>query len=258
MKALLVAVGAGVILAALPAGSTAQTLQATLDARREAMQRGKHAWQETWLVPEAGPSAPEAGQVTKFGGRVTAYQDGDRERLELRAVRGDELEDPVVVVSDGEAYWLVTRVGATPLVESAKASDPWLALVLSGPAGNAPTHRAVAAAGGGVAAVVLRAPEPSDFDSSAAFALKLPQGGSGLMRTGLAAFSPAGNASVTAAAGARGVDQVRTADGTVSVIPDPEAVRWMEAQRVSPAALERFRMEARLAPYEALPEESGT
>jgi hypothetical protein len=240
------------------AAASAQSLQATLDARHDAMPRGKRAWQETWLVPESGASAPNASAVTKFGGRVTAYQEGDRERLELRAARGDELAEPVIVVSDGDAYWLVTRVGATPLAESAKASDPWLALVLAGPPGDAPAHRTVPAAGGGIAAVVLRAAEPADFESDEAFAMRLPQGGSGLVRTGLAAFSPANNSGVTTAAGARGVDQVQTANGSVSVTPDPEAVRWMEAQRVTPAALERFRLEGRLSPYDALPAEAGT
>ena len=246
------------LVAALPEAAAAQALQATLDARREAVPSGKRSWQETWLVPESGASAPNAAAVTKFGGRVTAYQDGDRERLELRAARGDELDDPVVVVSDGDAYWLVTRVGATPLVESAKASDAWLALVLAGPPGDGPDARTVPAVGGGVAAIVLRASEPSDFDSDEAFAMRLPQGGSGLVRTGLAAFSPANNAGVTTAAGARGVDQVQTANGSVAVTPDPEAVRWMEAQRVTPAALERFRLEERLSPYDALPAEAGT
>jgi hypothetical protein len=32
----------------------------------------------------------------------------------------------------------------------------------------------------------------------------------------------------------------------------------MEAQRISSGALERFRMDARLAPYDALPAEPGT
>jgi hypothetical protein len=32
----------------------------------------------------------------------------------------------------------------------------------------------------------------------------------------------------------------------------------MEAQRVTPAALERFRLEGRLSPYDALPAEAGT
>lgn len=246
----------GIVL--LPAASDAQALQPTLDARLEALPRGTRAWQETWLVPESGTSAPSPSQVTKFRGRVTAYQDGKRERLELRAARGDDLDDPVVVVSDGESYWLVTRVGATPLLESAKASDPWLALVLSGPAGEAPAHRTVPAEGGGVAAVVLRAPEPADFDADDAFAMRLPQGGSGLVRTGLAQFSPAGGAAVTPAAGTRGVDQVETANGTVSVTPDPSAVTWMEQQRVTAAALEQFRLEGRLVPYDALPVESGT
>lgn len=261
MKARGLALALPVVLAlaaALPEAVRAQALQATLDVRREAMPNGKRAWQETWLVPEAGASAPDASAVTKFGGRVTAYQDGDRERLELRAASGDELAEPVVVVSDGEAYWLVTRVGATPLVESAKASDPWLGLVLAGPPGDAPAHRTVPAAGGGIAAVVLRAPEPAEFESDQAFAMRLPQGGSGLVRTGLAAFSPANNAGVTTAAGARGVDQVQTANGSVAVTPDPEAVRWMEAQRVTPAALESFRLEGRLSPYDLLPAETGT
>jgi hypothetical protein len=163
----------------------------------------------------------------------------------------------VVIVSDGDGYWLVTKVGATPLAESARASDAWLALVLAGPPGETPAYRTVDAANGGVAAVVLRASEPTDFDEEKAFALRLPQGGSGLVREGLAQFSPGRDPNVTAAAGARGVDQVETAEGTVSVTPDPAAVEWMEDQRVSPAALERFRLEGRLSPYDALPEEAG-
>ena len=257
MKALSLAAAALVTAAAVPAPSPAQTLEQALETRSEAMPRGKHAWQETWLVPESGPSAPVAAQVRKFAGRVTAYPDGDRERLELRAASGDELGEPLVVVSDGEAYWLVTQVGASPLVQSAKASDPWLALILSGPPGDAPTSREVPAEGGGIAAVVLRAPAPSDFDTDLAFALKLSQGGS-LELPGLARFSPGANPNVTAAAGARGVGQVETANGPISVTPDPEAVRWMEAQQLPPVALERFLMEVRLAPYDALPEEPGT
>lgn len=243
--------------ASLPAASLAQSLQATLDARKDAMPRGKRAWQETWLVPDGGTSAPDAAGVTKFGGRVWAYQDDDRERLELRAAEGNELAEPVVVVSDGDDYWLVTRVGATPLAESARASDAWLARVLAGPPGDAPAYRTVPAEGGGVAAVVLRAAEPADFDEDDAFALRLPQGGSGLVREGLAQFSPGRDPAVTAAAGTRGVDQVETAEGTVSVTPDPAAVEWMEEQRVSPADLEAFRLEGRLSPYDAIPEESG-
>jgi hypothetical protein len=77
------------------------------------------------------------------------------------------------------------------------------------------------------------------------------------VREGLAQFSPGRDPNVTAAAGARGVDQVETAEGTVSVTPDPAAVEWMEDQRVSPAELERFRLEGRLSPYDALPEEAG-
>ena len=93
----------------LPASSLSQTLQATLDARRDAMPRGKHAWQETWLVPATGTSAPDAAQVTKFGGRVWGYQDGERERLELRAAEGDDLAEPVVVEAGGSQTRVVHR-----------------------------------------------------------------------------------------------------------------------------------------------------
>jgi hypothetical protein len=108
-----------------------------------------------------------------------------------------------------------------------------------------------------VAAVVLRAPESAEFDEDEAFALRLPQGGSGLVREGLAQFSPGRDPAVTAAAGTRGVDQVETAEGTVSVTPDPAAVQWMEEQSVSPADLEAFRLEGRLSPYDALPEDGA-
>lgn len=230
-----------------------QDLEAILSARRDAVPDDRRSFEETWLLPTEGTSAADAAAVTRFAGRATVYQDDRKERIEIRPVSGGALGEPIVVVSDGDRYHLVTRVGATSLAGSAVAGDPLLRLVLAGPPGQGPPHRTVPAAAGGVAAVVLRHARQGEFDSDDAFALRLPQVGGGLLKEGLSSFSPGANPSVTASAGARGVGQVRTANGTISVTPDPEAVRWMETVRVSPIALEAFKLEGRLTPYNALP-----
>lgn len=230
-----------------------QDLEAILSVRRDAMPDDRRSFEETWLLPAEGTSAPDAAAVTRFAGRATVYQDDRKERIEIRPVSGGGLGEPIVIVSDGGRYHLVTRVGATPLTGSAVAGDPLVRLVLEGPPGQSPPHRTVPAAGGGVAAVVLRHARQGEFESDDAFALRLPQVGGGLLKQGLSSFSPGADPTVTASAGARGVGQVRTANGTISVTPDPEAVRWMETVRVSPLALEAFKLEGRLTPYDALP-----
>ncbi|MGH7558936.1 MAG: hypothetical protein ACREMD_14360 [Gemmatimonadota bacterium] len=234
---------------ALPTPAIAQADLGTLLAeRQEAVPRGRHAFQETWLMPARGPD-PERNE---FAGRVTFYQDGPRERIEIREVENGALEDPIVIVSNGRSYHLVTKVGSTPLMESAPADDPLLRLVLAGPPGDAPQHRTVPVPGGGQATVLRNAIEP-DFDSGDAFQLRLPQVGGGLLKSGLSQFSAAQNTQLTASAGARGVDQIRTANGSISVTPDPDAVRWMDEQSVSEVDLEEFKLEVGLAPYDALP-----
>ncbi|MGH7544299.1 MAG: hypothetical protein ACREK7_10210 [Gemmatimonadota bacterium] len=233
----------------LTATASAQDdLGTVLTERQKAVPKGRHAFQETWLLPARDATA----QPNRFAGRVTVYQDGPRERLEIRQVEGDALGDPIVIVSNGRSYHLVTKVGATPFAESAPAKEPLVALVLAGPAGEAPQHRTVAVPSGGEA-VVLRSAVNPDFDSGNAFQLRLPQVGGGLLKSGLSQFSAAQSTQLTASAGARGVDQIRTADGTISVTPDPEAVRRMEAQAVSEVELEGFKLEAGLAPYDELP-----
>jgi hypothetical protein len=245
---LVLAAGTGSLLLATTA-SGQDDLGAVLAARQKAVPKGRHAFQETWLLPE--PGAP-AGQPNRFAGRVNVYQDGPRERLEIRRVEGDALGEPVVIVSNGRSYQLVTRVGATPFAESAPAKEPFVQLVLAGPAGDAPQHRNVAVPAGGQA-VVLRSRVDPDFDSGDAFQLRLPQVGGGLLKSGLSQFSAAQNTQLTASAGARGVDQIRTAEGTISVTPDPEAVRRMEARAVSEVELEGFKLEGGLVPYDDLP-----
>jgi hypothetical protein len=244
---LVLAAWTGGLLLGAPA-SAQEDLGALLEERQKAVPRGRHAFQETWLLP--AQDAP--GQPNRFAGRITVYQDGPRERLEIRPVEGDALGEPIVIVSNGRSYQLVTKVGATPLLESAPAKEPLVRLVLAGPAGEAPQHRTVSVPSGGQG-VVLRSAVDPDFDSGDAFQLRLPQVGGGLLKSGLSQFSAAQSTQLTASAGARGVDQIRTADGTISVTPDPEAVRRMEAQAVSEVELEGFKLEGGLAPYDELP-----
>jgi hypothetical protein len=244
---LLLAAWTGILLLAATA-SAQDDLGAVLAERQEGVPKGRHAFQETWLLP----AQDAAGHPNQFAGRITVYQDGPRERLEIRRVEGDALGDPIVVVSNGRSYHLVTKVGATPLTESAPAKEPFVRLVLAGPAGEAPQHRTVPVPSGGQA-VVLRSAVDPDFDSGDAFQLRLPQVGGGLLKSGLSQFSAAQSTQLTASAGARGVDQIRTADGTISVTPDPEAVRRMEARAVSEVELEGFKLEGGLDPYDELP-----
>ena len=230
-------------------------LGTTLEARRGALKGAARSFHETWLLPARGESAPNA-QATVFAGRVSVWQHAPRERIEIFPAVGGELGEPIVIVSDGTTYHLVTAVGATPLARSAKARERLVRLVLAGPPADAERYRVVSAAAGGVAAVVLRQPMPAEFDAERAFALRLPRAGGGVLAAGLSQFSPAGDPEVTAAAGARGVDRVRTANGEVPVTPDPEAVAWMEGRALTAAELEAFKREAGLPPYDALPPEA--
>lgn len=228
-------------------------LESILAERRDALPEGRRAFQETWLLPARGEVAPSPDSV-RFAGRATVWQNAPKERLEIHRVGNDgQLEDPLVIVSNGSNYFLVTPVGATALAKTVVSDDPLLRAVLAAPPGEVAEHRIVSGPEGGVAAVVLRRSEPASFDERKAFALRLPRGGDGLLAGGVSRFSAAGNPEVTAAAGARGVGRVRTATGTVRVTPDPAAVTWMEQLDLPAAALEEFRMERRLPPYDALP-----
>jgi hypothetical protein len=248
---------AGLVLSGIaPAPALGQDdLGPVLDARRQAVPLGPRAFHETWLLPASGATSPTP-QQTVFAGRVSVWQRGPRERIEIFPVKDGQLAEPIVIVSDGTTYHLVTAVGATPLARAAPARDRLVRLVLSGPPAEADKYRVVAGTPDGVAAVVLRQQLPSQFEEDKAFALRLPRGG-GALAAGISQFSPAGDPQVTAAAGARGVSRVPTAQGEVSVTPDPAAVAWMEARGVPAAEIEAFKREAGLPPYDLLPPETG-
>lgn len=241
------------VLAPAPGALAQDDPAATLEARADRVPSGRRTFRETWLLPPGGGTAagPEG---LEFAARVTVLQEGGRERIEIAAIEDGALAAPRIVVGDGSDYWLVTKVGATPFLESAVADDPLVGLVLASPPGAAAPHRTVEAEGGGIRAVVLRHAGPVDFDADRAFAIRETALGGGVVARGLSSFSAAGDRRVVAAAGARGVDRVRTATGTVSVTPDPAAVAWMDSVAVDATDLEAFRREGRLPPWQALPE----
>jgi hypothetical protein len=167
-----IALGAGLLALAAPVLAQ-DDLGAILDARREALPRSARAFHETWLLPASGEAAPNA-QATVFAGRVTVWQRAPRERLEIFPAENGGLGDPIVIVSDGRGYHLVTAVGATPLAQTAPARSRLVRLILARPAGEANRYRVVDAPQGGVSAVVLRQGLASDFEPDRAFGCRAP------------------------------------------------------------------------------------
>jgi hypothetical protein len=243
---MLAPVAALALLCAAAAGARGQALDETLDARQKALGKGKRAYQETFLAAPAGGAA--SGKL-ELAAKVAVFQEAPRERLEIRPVSGGSFGEPVVVVSNGTGYFLVTKVGSTPLAPSAKAKDPLvleaLASMPDAPAGK----RELKGADGKLAAVVYREPRSADFSSATAFSLKPAKVGGGLLKKGLASFSDSDDTVVTASAGARGVDEIQTPSGTVSVTPDSSAVVWLESHEVGPVELEQFLLAGGLGPY---------
>ena len=100
-------------------------------------------------------------------------------------------------------------------------------------------------------AVVYREPRDAAFSSSSAFSMKPAKVGGSLLKKNLAMFGESDDRTVTASAGARGVDEIQTPNGKVSVTPDSAAVVWLESREVGPLAFEAFLVEGALGPYAA-------
>ncbi|MBA2565307.1 MAG: hypothetical protein H0V09_07765 [Gemmatimonadetes bacterium] len=234
----------------LPEGNAAaQTLDATLAARRAALPKARTAYQETFLT--APPGGARSEKELRLAAKVAVFQQAPRERLEIRPVSGGTFAEPVVVVGDGRGYFLVTKVGSSPLGGSARASDPLVLQALASMPDAAGRKRQVKGADGGLQAVVLREPRRAEFSGDAAFALKPSRTGGGLLKKGLASFGESDDTAVTASAGARGADEIETPEGRVSVTPDSSAVVWLESREVGPLAYEDFLREGGLGPYAA-------
>jgi hypothetical protein len=224
----------------------AQSLNETLTARQKALGKGKRAYAETFL---GGPSGGASEKDLKLAAKVAVFLEPPRERLEISPVSGKSFGEPVVIVSNGKGYFLITKVGSTPLEKSAKASDPLVLQVLSSSPSQTAKKRQVTGAGGKLLWVVYRESRTADFNSATAFSLKPTKVGGGLLKKGLASFADSDDTVVTASAGARGVDEIETPEGKVSVTPDSAAVVWLESLEVSPLEFEAFLLAGGLGPY---------
>jgi hypothetical protein len=230
-----------------------QTLDATLAARRQALPKQKTAYSETVLTAPAGGAASETD--LKLAAKVGVAQEAPKERVEIQPVSGDAFGETVTVVGDGKDYFLITKVGSTPLAKSAKAQDPLVLQVLASMPDETAKKRVVKTPDGKLSAVVYRESRPADFNESDAFSMKAPKiGGGGLLKTSLSTLAPDDKTTVTASAGARGVDEIDTPDGKMPVTPDSSAVVWMEERQVSPLALEAFLLAGGLGPYAGIEE----
>lgn len=243
------------LLGPLASAAPAQELDATLAARQKALGKGKRAYQETILTAPEGGAASE--KELKLAAKVAVFQEAPRERLEIRAVSGRSFAEPVVLVSNGAGYFLVTKVGSTPLKGSARASDSVVLQALTSMPGESAGRREVKGAGGELLAVVYRESRTADFNSSTAFSMKAAKIGDNLLKKSLASFGESDDTAVTASAGARGVDEIQTPGGTVSVTPDSSAVVWLESLEVGPLELEAFLLAGGLGPYAASPTEEA-
>jgi hypothetical protein len=239
--ALLAICGGGV------SGAAGQTLDATLAARQQALPKQKTAYVETFLTAPAGGAASE--RELRLAAKVAVAQEGPRERIEIQPVAGETFGETVTVVSNGKGYFLVTKVGSTPLAKSAKAQDPLVLQALASMPNETAKKRTLKTPEGKLSAVVYREPRPADFNESTAFSLEAPKLGGGLLKKGLSSFASDDQTAVTASAGARGVDEIDTPNGKVPVTPDSTAVVWLEEREVSPLALEAFLLAGGLGPY---------
>ncbi|HEY7462781.1 MAG TPA: hypothetical protein VIC59_13030 [Gemmatimonadota bacterium] len=238
------------LLALLIAGApqaAAQDLGATLAARQQALPKQKTAYLETFL--NAPPGGASAEKDLKLAAKVAVAQEAPRERIEIQPVSGNTFGETVIVVGNGKDYFLVTKVGSTPLAKSAKAQDALVLQALGSAPNETAKKRALKTSDGKLAAVIYREPRPADFNSSTAFSLEAPKLGGGLLKKGLSSFADSDQPVVTASAGARGVDEIDTPDGKMPVTPDSSAVVWLEEREVSPLDLEAFLVAGRLGPY---------
>ncbi len=224
-----------------------QTLDATLAARQQALPKQKTAYVETFLNAPAGGAASE--KDLKLAAKVAVAQEAPRERIEVQPVSGETFGETVTVVSDGKGYFLVTKVGSTPLAKSAMAQDPLILQALASMPNETSKKRVLKTPEGKLSSVVYREPRPADFSEATAFSLQAPKLGGGLLKKGLSSFAADDQTAVTASAGARGVDEIDTPNGKVPVTPDSSAVVWLEGHEVSPLALEAFLLAGGLGPY---------
>ncbi len=194
--------------------------------------------------------------------RVDYFANPPRWRAEIRrSPDGQAFTQPQVLLGDAGTVLVVTPVGTTPLSAHEAGRDTMVqaAAAVMGGAGRRSgpaSGRIVERAAGLVRRVVFRrAVRSPAFDDRILDPRR--SGGPSFIASRVASVGDQRSASVVATAGARGVDNVQTPNGTVPVTPDTAAVLRMESFSVGALRLEDFMRVGTLGPYKLSPEDAA-
>ncbi|HEX8245868.1 MAG TPA: adenylate/guanylate cyclase domain-containing protein, partial [Longimicrobium sp.] len=257
-KALVTAGVAALLLALAPADGAAQAKQRWTD---RVYQPGR--WQRGQLVAWSVGN-PAAADSLALVAQVDGYAKAPRWRAEVRKVGADgRLGEPLVLLAERNRVVVLTGVAAAPLAQNAAKDNPVVQAVVAqfderGALKQPGAGRIVQRAGGKVARVLVRRPAVNgDFPDAL---LAMSRGRRTLndlvqRTTGQAASNR--TASLAPTAGARGVTQVQTPQGTISVNPDPAAVLAMDQRAVDAVAVDAFVREGHLEPPAPVKEETA-
>ncbi len=255
---------AALVVAALLLGGVAESAAQTAERARWTdwiYQPG--VWQGSRLVPHA--TANEQTDSLALVARVETYSLPPRWRAEIQRIEGDVAQgSALVLVSDARQVRVLTPLGSTALEEHAVAEDPLIQQLVAGfdergqPRQPGAVRMAERNAQGEVEWVVVRRPLARAEFSQGLFEMGTAgRLGRGVARMGIHAIGGERQQEVAMTAGARGVATVRTAAGTIQVMPDAAAVRRMEALRISLLDLDRFQREGSLGDPETTQSPSG-
>jgi adenylate cyclase len=209
-------------------------------------------WQRGQLTP-LSVTNPAAADSLALVAQVEGYAKAPRWRAELRRVGANgQLGEPLVLVAERNHVQVLTGVAAAPLEQNAAKDDPLVQAVVAqfddaGALRQPGAGRIVQRAAGKVARVVVRRPAlQADFPDGL---LAMSRGRRTLndlvqRTTGQVAANRTANLAPTA--GARGVTQVQTPSGTISVNPDVAAVAAMDRRATDAVAMDQFIREGHL------------
>ncbi|MEX2527879.1 MAG: adenylate/guanylate cyclase domain-containing protein [Gemmatimonadota bacterium] len=205
------------------------------------------SWDGGQVVPPAGGSNAVALVAT-----VEGYAAPPRWRLELRRVTAaGALEEPEVVVGEGQEAFVLTALGSTSLDEHALGEDALVEFALSTLMPSGAPHPPQATAltqtqDGTLVRTVERQPAVrAEFSDDLLATGRASRLGRSLLRLTTEEVGDQRETSFAATAGARGV-RVRTADGEVDITPDMRAIAALERRSISALELDRFRRDGGL------------
>ncbi|HEX8904625.1 MAG TPA: hypothetical protein VF771_07270, partial [Longimicrobiaceae bacterium] len=246
-RALATAGVAALLLALAPHQASAQAKQRWTD---RVYQPGR--WQRGQLVAW-NVGNPAAADSLALVAQVDGYAKTPRWRAEVRKVGGDgRLGDPTVLVGERNRVVVVTGVASAPLEQNAAKDDPIVQAVVAqfdqaGALKQPGAGRIVQRAAGKIARVVVRRPAlQGDFPDGLLAMSRGRRTVNDLVSRTTGQVASSRTASLAPTAGARGVTQVQTPQGTISVNPDPAAVLAMDQRTVDAVAVDQFVREGRL------------